>query len=336
LPQAPTARRIAFDVLSIFRSRPPLLLAAAVWFAACGGGGGGAGTRFSDVLLLAREDGIVELDLAKLDERLLIPNPANSFLFEAAVSPDGQQIAYAQRANEPVAPGGTSDLGLDAYVADRDGSNPRLVRQHRSRNELVRSPAWLPGGDALIVSVETSVDGKASSKIERVELATGTSTVLLQDGLLPALSEDGRLMVFTRRDANFIETLWLANADGSDLRPLVGPAQELGSFSSPRFSPDGSVIVFGGAEPSFPQASRAPSRNGIPMDLWEISVTGDGLRRLADMELDLPSLAWSGDGARLFVLDTIGLFVLDPAAGAPERLTEGAFHAQLDWASAGE
>lgn len=62
----------------------------------------------------------------------------------------------------------------------------------------------------------------------------------------PLISPDGRQVVFTRNGYEIMKdgrrsTLWIANSDGSDLRPLLADKRQA---SSPRWSPDGSRIFF--------------------------------------------------------------------------------------------
>ncbi|MCH7945134.1 MAG: hypothetical protein IIC73_03850 [Armatimonadetes bacterium] len=81
---------------------------AAVFLAACGGDG-----RPSDRLLIARNDGLVELSLATQQERLLILSESETLPAEPAVSPDGRQIVYTLLLLPIVRPGEATDFGAD-------------------------------------------------------------------------------------------------------------------------------------------------------------------------------------------------------------------------------
>ena len=65
--------------------------------------------------------------------------------------------------------------------------------------------------------------------------------------------------------------------------------------------------------------------------MWVINTDSSGLRKIADLDLDLPSLAWAGDGEQLFALAGIGIFLLDPVGGGKRKVGDGTFHGHLDW-----
>ena len=318
------------------------LVILAAWLVACSSGG----TSLTDRLILVRSEGIVELSLATGEENLLFANPDESLLIEPAVSPDGRQIAYVRELKPIVLPDQPAEFGHDLYVANADGSGARLVAEHEQQNDQIRAPAWLPDGQRMFVNTQRLLERQFVTAIELLDLATGERVLVLEDASRPAVSGDGRLLAFVREDEDLHQALWIANSDGSDPRVLAGEEDGLASFGVPKFSPDGRFIAFGAAEdahevrrPPFVsrwgggarRAERA-SYNGSPMDIWIVELKGDGIpRKIADLELDAPSLAWSGDGLRLFVLAGSGLFAVDPEGGSTRVSGQGSFHGQLDW-----
>jgi hypothetical protein len=70
------------------------------------------------------------------------------------------------------------------------------------------------------------------------------------------------------------------------------------------------------------------------MDIWIVDVEDAAPRKLADVNADQPSLAWSADGLRLFALDVSGLFAINPENGKARRVAAGTLHGQLDWLAA--
>ncbi|MDZ4278322.1 MAG: hypothetical protein U1B78_04205, partial [Dehalococcoidia bacterium] len=110
---------------------------------------------------------------------------------------------------------------------------------------------------------------------------------------------------------------------------------------------DGRFIVFGASPPGAPLVSTKPAyvrrgsrtgggaavraaRNGLPMDIYIMEAEGGAPRMIGDVDIDLPSIAWTADGGRIFVLGGRGTFAIDPDGGA-EQLAPGTFHGQLDW-----
>jgi Tol biopolymer transport system component len=319
-------------------------------FAGCGGGGGGGGTDFTDQLVLNRSDGIVQLDLATGDEHVLIAPPQNNILVEPAVSKDGTQIAYVGLLGAIVLPGQPTDLGTDLYVAASDGSNPRMVAEHAVRGEQLHSPVWLPDGDALIYA-QRFENRQIVVDIERVDMTTGERTVVIRNGYAPGSSPDGTQVVFIRPEPDLTVSLWRANIDGTNEERLLADS-DLVSFNTPRYSPDGRSIALGAAGPGeslrgleTPEAlvslqgggvssTHVDRMNGLPEDIWLIENRTMEATRLADLDLDQPSVAWSGDGQRLFALGDRGLYYIDLRGGGEEQIGEGMYHGQLDWLAA--
>jgi Tol biopolymer transport system component len=231
-----------------------------------------------------------------------------------------------------VLPGEAPDFGSDLYLAERDGRNIGPVYEHSTRGELVRWPRWLPDGD-LLAGVQRFEEGRLVAQVIRIDTETEAAEVLVDGALQPAPSPDGRRLVYVRVEQDFSQSLWLANIDGSGARMIAGPEDGIGTFDSPRFSPDGRLIAFGGAEPPVAGVSRAAAArsNGLPADVWLFDLDANEVRGLADLDLDSPSLAWSADGARLFAFSGTGLFAIDLESGDTARLADGTFHGQMDW-----
>lgn len=322
-----------------------LLLIATLALASCGGGG----SSLHDHLVLTRQDGIVERDLSSGEEHLLIPQPSNATLVEPAVSPDGTQIAYVGLLSALVIPGQPTDLGSDVYVAAADGSNPHIVVEHAARGEQLRAPAWLPDGNLLIYA-QRFENRQIVVDLERVDVATGERTVLVNNGFAPTSTPDGSIVVFIRPEPDLTLSLWIADADGTNARRLA-PNSGLVSFNRPRFSPDRRHLLVGATGPgellqapgkpeefvslnaSGARASTVNHMNGLPEDIWLIDMQTEVATRLADLDLDQPTAVWSGDGQRIFALGDKGLYEINLDGGSA-RLADGMFHGQVDWLSA--
>jgi Tol biopolymer transport system component len=323
--------------------------------AGCGGGSDGGPTPIplNDRLVVIRDTGIFELALATGDERPLLLDPPGALLADPAVSPDGTQIAHVRLLQPEIQQGVQADFGADLYVAGIDGSNPHLVYEHKVRGEQARGPRWTPDGTHLLFSVERFETDHFVTQIISLDLASGETAVLVENAVQPAVSPDGSSIGYAAIDDQGLQSLWLANADGSEPRLLFGPDQGQGIILSPRYSPDGTQIAVAASEvvpvgarhndPAY--ASRGggtePLRrppaylyNGFPMDIWLVDTETGAASKLADIDADQPYVAWSGDSLRLFMIDATGLYAIDPATGNGSRLGQGTFHGQLDWLAA--
>ncbi len=326
--------RRSLSRLPVRRSRAALGLAwllVLLFFAGCSSGKGGDDGLLHDRLLVVRNSGIVELTFPNLDEQVVIPSSSDAIPLEPAVSRDGKRIAYTRQLVGVVIPGENTDLGSDIYVANIDGSDPRVAAKHAQRGDLLRSAAWLSDHD-LLVSAQRFAGGTFIAEAVRVDINTNQRTTVLQNAVALDVSPDGSKIAYVEVDPSFLQSLWVANSDGSDPHEVAGLDDNFGTIASPRFSPDGKTIAFGAAAPVATGVSLgAPLLNGLPADIWTVSVDGTNVRPLVELKLDSPSLAWSGDGARLFVFAGDGLFVIDPLQRTAKRMADGTFHGQIDW-----
>jgi Tol biopolymer transport system component len=326
--------------------RTSIVLAALVALIAASCSGGDGGSSYTDRMIVVRNEGLAELSLASGHEKLILPKPEDSVLIEPALSPAGDRLAYVRQLTPIVIPGEPVELGMDLYLAAPDGSNPVLLLEHSQPNEAVRSPAWFPDGRRMLINVQNLSGAQITSSIESLDIETGALAMVLENALQPSLSPDGARLAFVRLDDAFNQSLWIANADGTDARQIAGPNDGLGAISSPRFSPDGRTIAFGAAplqggsirarSPALVSRAfvSAASANGIPQNVWIYDIESGGLRMLAELLLDQPGVDWSGDGATIFVFAGAGLFAVDPLDGKAERLADGTFHGQLAWLAA--
>lgn len=338
MPRSPQPRRLRY-ILAVLL---PVLFASG-----CLSGGSASRT---DRLVFTQNRALVELSLRGHKQQALIPAPADSTLADPAVSPDGKRIAYTLLLTPVVIPGQNTDLGSDLYVANADGSDPQLIVQHAVRSEQVVSPAWLPDGSGLIFTVERFENKQIVATVQKIDLATNQRTDVIQNAYQPAMSRDGARIAFMRTQPDYTQSVWIANADGTGERLLAGAAQQLVSFQSPRFSPDGRYIYTGGAGQGALLRARpqdelavastgaggvAPqvNRDGLPEDIWRIDLSTGELTRIAELQIDSPSLSWAADGT-LFVFGDRGLYQVDPVKQTAKRIGEGEFHGQADWLAA--
>jgi TolB protein len=169
---------------------------------------------------------------------------------------------------------------------------------------------------------------------------------LVSDGvdISPAWSPDGRTIAFSRLGDQSLpideSTLYLADADGSHIRPL-GQAPVRGV--SPAWSPDGGRIAF--VSFSDHNDSVCPADGCPPSgEIYVVNSDGTGLARLTSSTADDEHPSWSPDGSRIafasgFALPSQGhpswLATIPAAGGTATRI--GHFSGVLDpaWSPAG-
>lgn len=335
------------------------IIALALTAASCAGSddgasGGGAsavsgGERGEGKLIYSDAGGLYELDLASGSGRYLITAEPNTFLLDPDVSPDGNAIAYTVQP-PPVVEGGVYDAGSDIWIANRDGSGARPLIEHEQPNQLLRYPRWQDDEHILAVVPQiVTREGVTSVNytLQRFNITTLARETLLENVLNFAVAPDGSEIAYARLSPQAGESLGkFSLADGAD-STLVGADQQVSPFYSIRYSPDGSLVAFTAADQTLARAEIAfvslgadpggarPAAlltDGLPQDVWTVEAEGGRARRIADLKEDLPTLAWSSDGERIYVLGAAGLYRISVDTGTVDRIGEGVFHGQLTWA----
>jgi TolB protein len=95
-----------------------------------------------------------------------------------------------------------------------------------------------PGANGLIAFTRATAAG---SSIAVVEPDRSGFRILIENASEPAWSADGRSIAFVRKSTRGDWDIFIADADGSDVRQLAIPG---GDEISPALSPDGSQIAF--------------------------------------------------------------------------------------------
>jgi Tol biopolymer transport system component len=217
--------------------------------------------------------------------------------------------------------------------------------------ESLGAPVWWPDNRRLlfqredITTVGMSYAGGATvqypSRIEQVNVDGSGRTIVAENGRQPAASPDGDTFAFVRRTVQG-PTLVVRSLFDTSEHVLI-EAGQFGDIISPRFSPGGDRIafmapvgVFGKLpEPiSFGVLLGAPTRfaHGAPWDLWVVSVDGSSPPlHLGQLGADDGSVAWSPDGAGLFVYGGAGSFIVDANTAEVTPLSYIAGYGTTSW-----
>lgn len=269
----------------------------------------------------------LDLDSGKLTQ--LFHAPDQAWVTAASVSPDNQKIVIAYA--PPPAPGEIQFGYSSLYQLPRDGSGePQPLLGRADPKESYGSPLWSPDGRYLYYVHLRSTQSESGSPlteyaIERLTYPAGKPEVIVEDAFWPRLSPDGSQLVYiTYNSASFSNALYLADADGKN-PTLILPSQTFSAVDAPLFSPDGENVLFsavGSGQPASLSwldqllgvriASAAPETHNVPSDWWQVSVTGEGLKRLTKIyEIGLYG-AFAQDGKHLAFISTNGLYVMEP------------------------
>jgi Tol biopolymer transport system component len=273
-----------------------------------------------------------------------------------AFAPDGRTIAYV-KSTAPTSQ--AQDWGDDIYTADPDGSNQKLLLHHNAPGSQVDSIAWssdaksLLYGSFLVKYGEAGRTASATYSINRLDLTTGSVSIVIRNASQAALSPDGKLLSYVSYPSGDLNASFLAiaGADGSDPHPILNGQNGFQSFFAPHLSPDRGRVVFaaiGGPLSGRPDSAKldvlqslrsmfsaalAPSAraDGSPYEVWVANLDGTGMHPVANLREDLPYPQWSTDGKQILFLGAAALYLGNADGSGVKQIDKGVAHGQIDW-----
>jgi Tol biopolymer transport system component len=282
--------------------------------------------------------GVVLTNVATGAEESIAVMPPVGVAGHAAWSPDRTQLAISRFGRRPSERVGGSDI----LLVSATGGEALPVAEHDLDGALLGAPAWLPDSSGVYFDRLPPAGTPATSQVMFAAIGTNATAHSVAVGGWPAVSPDGRLLVYVRPSGTtgYLNELVLTDVGGVHERVLV-PADELVQITSPRFSPDGAEIAFVGSV-SYGEEARLPGdpadlfakgvlAHGPPGDIWVIAVHGGPWYRLSTFDEDEPTLAWSPDGYWLAMMGGGGLYLLPRDLSLPPmRAGKGGFGG-IDW-----
>ena len=191
------------------------------------------------------------------------------------------------------------------WTVNADGSDPRAVGEQRGW-----AIEWSPDRTRLIFDL--AVDGSTHIATVRLD-GSGFTQLTTGEGFFgdPAYSPDGTTIAFAHSSTGSLEpataALWVMDADGSDPRALLDPA-DTGSDWEPVFSPDGSQIAF-------TRDQEGPDGLVSGSAIHVVNADGTDVRRLTPFDDYVEHPRWSPDGATVIYNIEYGANLDDPRNG---------------------
>lgn len=279
----------------------------------------------------------VVLDIAAGDLRALDPADGRATTLrsgghvqDAAFSLEGDRIAFTERAD-------AAGAILDVFTMNTDGSG--VVKLTTSPLPGVDWLAFLPGDRLLVLSHP----GGYPSFYE-ADRAGGTLTKLdigKEAGIPGIRPPAGDQIAFVDQENAASVGVYLINADGTGLRPLVAPNHQVDVFPDVRFSPDGSTLAYTATD---------DATKTTQIHLYDMATGTDHARPLPAGVTFEAWPVWSPDGSRMIIQRVTGgtggdgstgtaqAVVVDPAGVAPDVVIEtqiGSNGAAYEWSPDG-
>ena len=169
------------------------------------------------------------------------------------------------------------------------------------------------GEEDVIAYAITELSGNADIYTIKTD-GTGKTRLTTETGRLygPAFSPDGSEIAFYNHLNNQTWSLYVMNADGSDIRRLT---DQLNVYDwTPDWSPDGSQIVF----------ARSYATPVWRSEIWVMDSDGGNLLRLGTVDGQGPD--WSADGSKIIYFNYVDgggdIWVMDADGSNPTQLTD--------------
>ncbi len=190
-------------------------------------------------------------------ERQLTANPPEDYVSTAAIAPDGKHVAYLDQTGLLVRSVNSGEIRHISLPADFPAAQIWAI-------------SWFPDGGRLLVTRRASVSEGPSVWMVPV-LGEAAPKLLRQQTSPPAISPDGKSMVFETGALHQPQEIWISGLAGEAPRKLVA-AEKDQRTANPVWSPDGRWIAYWHGKLRGPQSLETsieilPATGGSPKSL---------------------------------------------------------------------
>ncbi len=228
--------------------------------------------------------------LPKPIERQLTANPSEDYITCAAVSPDGRYVAYVDQTGLLMRSVYSGEIRAISLPADFPASQIWEIR-------------WFPEEGQLLITRRASVSEETSIWTVAV-LGEAAPRRLRRDTSSPAISPDGKSMVFKSGALHQPKEIWISGLNGEEPRKLAA-AEEGQGFGSPVWSPDGQWVAY--------ERRKRNGAAGVDTSI-QIQPSSGGPARTLLAESSLPPshhfgcngfdcLSWTREGTFIFTVE---------------------------------
>jgi Tol biopolymer transport system component len=266
------------------------------------------------ILFVSQRDGNLELYSMNADgsqQKRLTNTKQNEQC--ADWSPDGSQIVYSR----------TDDFQI--YTMAADGSRQKKIS---SGNNITSNPSYSPDGKRIAyASLQRSGNTVKQANIRLVNAngSNGKDLIPKSDFLFvsdPEWTADGTTILFVAsKQASGKAFLYTINVDGTGLKQLF--SQSVSTKASPRWSPDGSQILF-----------HVEQDNGN-LAVYVVNADGTNSRRVTPGHYNNRNTVWAPDGKHLLVMSNrdgfFKLYLIDLDGKFVSQLTHSIYDGCPAW-----
>ncbi len=286
-----------------------------------GGNGGSSDSKAANIWVVnADGSGLKPITLLTADEA------AN---FDHQWSPDNSRIVFVSNR----ALNGSDSLNLNGtlniWVMDFDGSNPKPLTQLTANGADAQAPRWSSDGGRIVFHSSADLNGNDAANanftrniwtVDADGSNLGPLTELTSDNsdaVAPSYSPDGSEILYASQralgganasNANNVFNIWKMGSDGGVSEPMT-QMSGMGVINlDPKWSPDGSRIVFVSSRALDP-ADDSANLNGV-QNIWLMNADGSDPTPLTRVTANGASSfdpSWSAEGDRIAFISQAAL-----------------------------